>query len=82
MTDPLGRKGAGFALPATDRPGYGSVRSELIVNPATGALLSDQEMLTKPSAKAVEAGLTAGTPVNYNATVKAEWTDRQLKTPN
>ncbi|MGI5466680.1 CU044_5270 family protein [Streptomyces sp. CA-132043] len=82
VTDPLGRKGAGFALPATDRPGYGSVRSELIVNPATGALLSDQEMLTKPSAKAAEAGLAAGTPVNYTATVTAEWTDRQLKTPN
>ncbi|MFD8865624.1 CU044_5270 family protein [Streptomyces sp. NPDC059590] len=81
VTDPLGRKGVGFALPATERPDYGTARSELIVDPATGALLSDQEVLTKPNAKAAEAGLTAGTVVNYTATVKSEWTDRQLKTP-
>jgi len=81
VTDPLGRKGIGFALPATDRPDYGTGRSELIVDPATGALLADQETLTKPNAKAAEAGLTAGTVVNYNATVTAKWTDRQLKTP-
>ncbi|GAA2350374.1 CU044_5270 family protein [Streptomyces cuspidosporus] len=81
VTDPLGRKGAGFALPATVRPDYGTARSELIVDPATGALLSDQEVLTEPDAKAAEAGLTAGTVVNYTATVTSEWTDRQLKTP-
>ncbi|MFS7879192.1 CU044_5270 family protein [Streptomyces asiaticus] len=81
VTDPLGRKGVGFALPATARPGYGTGRSELIVDPATGALLSEQEVLTKPDAKAAEAGLTAGTVVNYTATVESEWTDRQLKTP-
>ncbi|MCQ8189613.1 CU044_5270 family protein [Streptomyces rugosispiralis] len=81
MTDPLGRKGAGFALPATARPDYGTARSELIVDPATGALLSDQEVLTKPNAKAAEAGLTAGTVVNSTATVTSKWTDRQLKTP-
>ncbi|MGV9851139.1 hypothetical protein ACWDWU_20575 [Streptomyces sp. NPDC003442] len=81
VTDPLGRAGAGFALPATARPDYGTARSELIVDPATGALLSDQEVLTKPNAKAAEAGLTAGTVVNYTATVASEWTDRQLRTP-
>ncbi|MES4901754.1 MULTISPECIES: CU044_5270 family protein [unclassified Streptomyces] len=81
VTDPLGRKGVGFALPATDRPDYGTARSELIVDPATGALLSDQEVLTKPNAKAAEAGLTAGTVVNHTATVTSRWTDRQLKTP-
>ncbi|MDX3224436.1 CU044_5270 family protein [Streptomyces sp. ME19-01-6] len=81
VTDPLGRKGTGFALPATDRPDYGAARSELIVDPATGALLSDQEVLTKPNAKAAEAGLTAGTVVNHTATVTSEWTDRQLETP-
>ncbi|MER6140409.1 CU044_5270 family protein [Streptomyces sparsogenes] len=81
VTDPLGRKGVGFALPATDRPDYGTARSELIVDPATGALLSDREVLTEPNAKAAEAGLTAGTVVNYTATVTSEWTDRQLETP-
>ncbi|CDR10045.1 CU044_5270 family protein [Streptomyces iranensis] len=81
VTDPLGRKGVGFALPATARPDYGTARSELIVDPATGALLSDQEVLTKPDAKATEAGLTAGTVVNYTATVESEWTERQLKAP-
>ncbi|MFF7649224.1 CU044_5270 family protein [Streptomyces sp. NPDC007983] len=79
VTDPLGRKGVGFALPAIEGPMYGAVRSELIVDPATGALLADRQTLTKPNAKAAEAGLTAGTVVNYTATVKAEWTDRQLK---
>ena len=81
VTDPLGRKGAGFTLPATQGPGYGAVRSELIVDPATGALLSDQQTLTKPSAEAAAAGLAAGALVNYSAVVKAEWTDRQLETP-
>ncbi|MEU1803169.1 CU044_5270 family protein [Streptomyces sp. NPDC019937] len=81
VTDPLGRKGAGFALPAVEGPGYGAVRSELIVDPATGALLADRQTLTKPNAKAAEAGLTAGTVVNYTAIVQAEWTDRQVKTP-
>ncbi|MFK4189429.1 hypothetical protein ACI2L4_36435 [Streptomyces sparsogenes] len=80
VTDPLGRKGVGFALPATDRPDYGTARSELIVDPATGAPLSDQEVLTEPNAKAAEAGLTAGTVVNYTATVTSEWTDRQMET--
>ncbi|MGW7753529.1 CU044_5270 family protein [Streptomyces violaceusniger] len=81
VTDPLGREGVGFALPASDRPGYGTGRSELIVDPATGALLSEQEVLTEPDAKAAKAGLTSGTVVNYTATVRSEWTDRQLKTP-
>ncbi|MDW6062993.1 CU044_5270 family protein [Streptomyces sp. FXJ1.4098] len=81
VTDPLGRKGVGFALPATERPDYGTARSELIVNPATGALLSDQQVLTKPNAQAAEAGLTAGTVVNHTATVTSKWTDRQLKAP-
>lgn len=81
VTDPTGREGIGFALPATDGTDYGTARSELIVDPATGALLADQQRVTKPNAKAAEAGLTAGTVVGYNATVTAEWTDRQLKTP-
>lgn len=81
VTDPLGRKGVGFTLPAIQLPGYGAVRSELIVDPSTGALLSDQQTLTKPSAEAAEAGIAAGTLVNYSATVKAEWTDRQPETP-
>ncbi|MEU7244987.1 hypothetical protein [Streptomyces sparsogenes] len=38
-------------------------------------------MLTEPNAKAAEAGLTAGTVVNYTATVTSEWTDRQMETP-
>ncbi|MER8155513.1 CU044_5270 family protein [Streptomyces sp. NPDC094472] len=80
VTDPLGREGVGFALPASDRPGYGTGHSELIVDPVTGALLSEQEVLTEPDAKAAEAGLTSGTVVNYTATVRSEWTDRQLKT--
>ncbi|MGA6159654.1 CU044_5270 family protein [Stenotrophomonas sp. NPDC087984] len=81
VTDPLGREGVGFALPASDRPGYGTGRSELIVDPSTGALLSEQEVLTEPDAKAAKAGLTSGMVVNYTATVRSEWTDRQLKTP-
>ncbi|NUS87083.1 MAG: CU044_5270 family protein [Streptomyces sp.] len=81
VTDQLGRKGVGFALPAIELPGYGTGRSELIVDPATGALLSDQQVLTKPNAKAAEAGLTAGTVVHYTANVTSRWSDQQLKTP-
>ncbi|MGO4417825.1 CU044_5270 family protein, partial [Streptomyces sp. MCAF7] len=81
VTDQLGRKGVGFALPAIELPGYGTGRSELIVDPATGALLSDQQVLTKPNAKATEAGLTAGTVVHYTANVTSRWSDQQLKTP-
>ncbi|MGW0945980.1 CU044_5270 family protein [Streptomyces sp. NPDC002623] len=80
VTDPLGRKGLGFALPASDTPDYGAVRSELIVDPDTGALLSEQQTVTEPNAAASEAGVTAGTVVNYTATEKAEWSDRQLET--
>ncbi|MEK8171529.1 hypothetical protein NKH77_25245 [Streptomyces sp. M19] len=82
VADPLGRRGLGFALPNPgDQPGYGTVESQLIVDPDTGALLTDQQTLVKPSAEAAEAGLTAGTPVNWTATVRATWTDTQLTVP-
>ncbi|MFD9392199.1 CU044_5270 family protein [Streptomyces sp. NPDC060000] len=77
VADPTGRKGAGFALPAINTPDYGAVRSELIVDAGTGALLAEQRTVTKPSTAAAAAGITAGTLVDYSATVKAEWTDRQ-----
>ncbi|MEV1065205.1 CU044_5270 family protein [Streptomyces sp. NPDC050263] len=79
VTDPLGRKGVGFALPASDTPDYGAVRSELIVDPNTGAMLSEQRTVTEPNAAAAAAGVTAGTLVNYTATEKAEWSDRPLE---
>lgn len=79
-TDPQGRTGTAFALPATKVPGYGSVRQELIVDPTTGALLTEQRTLTAPSPEAADAGLTAGTLIDYTATVKAEWSNSQLKT--
>ncbi|MFI5964502.1 CU044_5270 family protein [Streptomyces asoensis] len=75
VTDPTGRKGAGFALPATGTPDYGSVRPELIVDPGTGALLAERRTVVKPSAAAAAAGITAGTPVDYTVTVEAKWTD-------
>ncbi|MFH9550767.1 CU044_5270 family protein [Streptomyces sp. NPDC017435] len=77
VTDPTGHEGVGFALPATDTPEYGAVRSELIVDPGTGALLAERRTVTKPSARAAAAGITAGTLVDYTVTVEAEWTDRQ-----
>ncbi|MEU6841577.1 CU044_5270 family protein [Streptomyces sp. NPDC046716] len=81
VSDPLGREGVGVTFPGTDRTPLGSVRERLVVDPSTGALLADETLLTEPSARAREAGLKAGTAVNYFATTKATWSEEQITVP-
>ncbi|MGW3290344.1 CU044_5270 family protein [Streptomyces sp. NPDC001002] len=80
-TDPLGRKGMAVTLPVDAETVLGGVEQRLVVNPSTGALLSEETVLTAPSAVAREAGLTAGTTVNYEATTRMGWSERQITVP-
>ncbi|WP_033325684.1 CU044_5270 family protein [Streptomyces yerevanensis] len=81
VSDPLGRKGAGFTFPGTSRTPLGSVEQRLVVDPSTGAMLSEQLVLVEPSAKAQKAGLDAGTTVNYTATTRMSWGESQITVP-
>ncbi|MEV8317375.1 CU044_5270 family protein [Streptomyces sp. NPDC059900] len=81
VTDPLGREGVGFAFPGTARTPLGSVEQRLVVDGATGKLLAEQSVLVEPSAKAGEAGLDAGTTVNYSATTRMGWGEKQITVP-
>ncbi|GGL07647.1 CU044_5270 family protein [Streptomyces flaveus] len=81
VSDPLGRKGVGFTFPGTSRTPLGSVAERLVVDPSTGAMLSEQLVLVEPSAKAQKAGLDAGTTVNYTATTRMSWGESQITVP-
>jgi hypothetical protein len=81
VTDPLGREGVGVAFPGTVRTPLGSVQQRLVVDPSTGAMLSEQEVLVEPSARAREAGLDAGTTLNYAATTRMSWGEHQITVP-
>ncbi|MFF5279692.1 CU044_5270 family protein [Streptomyces sp. NPDC000133] len=81
VTDPLGRKGVGVEFPDTYRTPLGSTRQRLVVDPSTGAMLSEDVVLVHPSARAKEAGLDAGTTVNYAATTRMSWGERQITVP-
>ncbi|MFF7211929.1 CU044_5270 family protein [Streptomyces sp. NPDC008238] len=81
VADPLGREGVAVDFPVTYRGPLGTTRQRLIVDPATGAMLSDELVLVTPSARAAEAGLAAGTTVNYNATTRMSWGEQQITVP-
>lgn len=81
VTDPLGREGVGVAFPGTVRTPLGSVQQRLVVDPSTGAMLCEQDVLVEPSARAREAGLDPGTTVNYSATTRMSWGERQITVP-
>ncbi|MFD3735814.1 CU044_5270 family protein [Streptomyces sp. NPDC058632] len=81
VTDPLGREGVGVAFPGTARTPLGSVEQRLVVDPSTGAMLAEQVVLVEPSARAQEAGLDAGTTVNYGATTRMSWEESQITVP-
>lgn len=81
VTDPLGREGVGIAFPGTHRTPLGSVEQRLVVDPSTGEMLCEQLVLVEPSARAREAGLDAGTTVNYTATTRMSWGESQIKVP-
>jgi hypothetical protein len=82
VTDPLGREGVAVDFPVTYDGPLGTTRQRLIVDPSTGAMLSDELTLVKPSARAKEAGLTAGMTVNYNATTRMSWGEKQITVPD
>lgn len=69
--------GIGFAFPGTARTPLGSVEQRLVVDRSTG----EQLVLVEPSARAQEAGLDAGTTVNYSATTRMTWGESQNTVP-
>ncbi|NGO46746.1 CU044_5270 family protein [Streptomyces ureilyticus] len=81
VSDPLGREGVGFTMPGTPQTPLGSVEQRLVVDPSTGAMLSEQLVLVEPSAQAQKAGLDAGTTVNYTATTRMSWGESQITVP-
>ncbi|MEU1411750.1 CU044_5270 family protein [Streptomyces sp. NPDC005731] len=81
VTDPLGREGVGVEFPLTYPTPLGTTRERLVVDPSTGAMLSDQTVLVKASARAQGAGLDAGTTVNYEATTRMSWGEHQITVP-
>ncbi|HSX98221.1 MAG TPA: CU044_5270 family protein [Streptomyces sp.] len=81
VTDPLGREGVGIAFPGTHATPLGSVEQRVVVDPSTGELLAEQLVLVEPSARAREAGLDAGTTVNYTATTRMGWGESQIEVP-
>ncbi|MFI7382885.1 CU044_5270 family protein [Streptomyces sp. NPDC049813] len=82
VTDPLGRTGAGFTFPGTFDNPLGRVEQRLVVDGATGEMLCEQLVLVSPAARARAAGLTAGTTVNYTATTRMGWAERQITVPD
>lgn len=81
VTDPLGRSGVAVALPPMAVGDLGQQQRQLIVDPDTNTILSQQVVLVAPSPLAAEAGLTAGTVVNYTATTRIGWTDQPVALP-
>lgn len=57
------------------------MQQRLVVDPSTGAMLCEQTVLVEPSARAREAGLEAGTTVNYEATTRMSWGEHQITVP-
>ncbi|MFJ2397235.1 CU044_5270 family protein [Streptomyces sp. NPDC087843] len=81
VSDPLGREGVGVVFPGTDRTPLGITQQRLVVDPATGAMLSEQQVLVEPSARAREAGLKEGATLYYQATTRMSWGEHQIKVP-
>ncbi|MGW3244249.1 CU044_5270 family protein [Streptomyces sp. NPDC001070] len=81
VTDPLGREGVGVDFPVTYRTPLGITQQRLVVDASTGAMLSEQLLLVRPSARAKDAGLDAGTTVNYAATTRMSWGEHQITVP-
>ncbi len=81
VTDPLGREGVGFTFPGTPSTPLGSVEQRLVVDPSTGEMLAELNVLVEPSARAEKAGLDAGTTVDYSATTRMSWGEHQITVP-
>ena len=81
VTDPLGRTGVGVALPPQQMGDLGQEQQQLIVDPATSTILSQQTVLVAPSRFAASAGMRPGTVIDYQATTHIGWTDQQADGP-
>ncbi|GAA4181133.1 hypothetical protein GCM10022252_05000 [Streptosporangium oxazolinicum] len=77
VTDALDRKGQGVARAETWPTG--EFERQLIVDPRTGILLTDRFVAVAPTG--TYGWAKPGTVVNWNAIVKAEWTDRKPVKP-
>jgi hypothetical protein len=81
VTDPLGRVGVGVALLPQQIDDLGLEQQQLIVDPTTSTILSQQTVLVAPSRFAESAGLTVGTVLYYQATTHIGWADQQAQLP-
>ncbi|SNX88405.1 hypothetical protein SAMN06272735_8851 [Streptomyces sp. TLI_55] len=81
VSDPLGREGVAVEFPGTYRTPLGTTKQRLVIDASTGDLLSDELRIVAPSARAEAAGLKAGTVVNYQATSRMGWGERQIAVP-
>ncbi|WP_329426513.1 CU044_5270 family protein [Streptosporangium sp. NBC_01495] len=77
VTDALDRRGQGVARAETWPTG--EFERQLIVDPQTGILLTDRFVAVAPAG--TYGWAKPGTVVNWNAIVKAEWTDRKPVKP-
>jgi hypothetical protein len=81
VSDPLGRTGVGVALPPRPMGDLGEEQQQLIVDPDTSTILSQQTVLVRPTQLAIAAGMKSGTALNYTATTHIGWTDQQVEVP-
>ncbi len=81
VTDPLGVRASVSRSPARRGPRWGVCNSGWSWNLSTCAMLCEQSVLVEPSPRAREAGLDAGTTVNYEATTRMSWGEHQITVP-
>ncbi|MVZ99123.1 hypothetical protein F8568_001715 [Actinomadura sp. LD22] len=74
VTDPQGRTGNAIGMKSKGVSGV--VRRLLVIDPATGKALADEEVLVTPSAKEPRP---AGTVLSSNSVMTMEWTDSAPK---
>ncbi|WP_131737878.1 CU044_5270 family protein [Actinomadura roseirufa] len=77
VTDALGRPGSAVALREPERPG---TERWLVVDRATGRLLSTQEVATRSGRIGRQGVRTAGDVLTYRAALAARWTNDPPKT--
>ncbi|GAA3935583.1 hypothetical protein GCM10023085_16220 [Actinomadura viridis] len=76
LKDPLGRPGVGVAMPEARSDGS-ILERQLIIDPGTGLLLADQEIVIRPGG----SWLKAGWRETYSARQNANWTTTEPTLP-
>ncbi|WP_424529138.1 CU044_5270 family protein [Sphaerisporangium viridialbum] len=77
VTDTLGRTGQGIARP--ENWSGGGFERQLVIDPETGILLTDQIVAVRPTGG--YAWAEPGTPIWWEATTEASWTDKAPEKP-